>query len=98
MVYGEAYMDLTNISYFFYIYDFAQKRLTDDIKITLYEGNQQIYSEELVMGPELSIQGMIENIDPTKVYEIKVSLYLEKGFTVIYQAYVYQSEVMTPWN
>ena len=96
MVYGEAYMDLTSISYFFYVYDFAQKRLTDDIRITLYDGNDVIYEEELGLGPELNIQGMIENIDATKVYEIKVSLYLEKGFTVIYKAYIYQSEVMTP--
>jgi hypothetical protein len=92
MVYGSAYIDLNQVSYYFYVYDFALKRLTDDVRIALYLNQTKVYEVTLQLGEELNVEGMIDNIDPTQVYEIKVSLYLEKGFKVIYQAYVYQWE------
>lgn len=100
VIYGEAYMDLTTIYYNFYVYDFALKRLTDDIKIELFDGSSRVYVLEtkLLSEFELSIQGLIENIDSTKVYEIKVSLYFENGFKVVYQNYVYQWEGTPQWN
>ena len=92
VIYGSAYVDLNSLYYYCYLYDFAYKRKTDDVRITLYQGNTQIYEIETQFNTELNIDGIIENIDPTQVYEIKVAIYLEKGFTVIYQTYVYQSE------
>jgi hypothetical protein len=91
-VYGSAYIDLNQVSYYFYVYDFALKRLTNDIRIALYLDQTQVYEITLDLGETLNVDGIIENIDPTQVYEIRVSLYLEKGFTVIYQSYVYQWE------
>jgi hypothetical protein len=91
-VYGSAYIDLNQVSYYFYVYDFALKRLTNDIRIALYLDQTKVYEVTLDLGEALNVDGIIENIDPTQVYEIRVSLYLEKGFTVIYQSYVYQWE------
>ncbi|MDG0889340.1 hypothetical protein P5915_08075 [Acholeplasma manati] len=92
MIYGSAYIDLENVSYYFYLYDFALKRLIDDIRITLYLDGVKVYQDTFTLDETLSIEGIIENVDPTKVYEIKVAIYLEKGFTDIYQSYVYQWE------
>jgi hypothetical protein len=92
VIYGSVFMDLDQISYYFYVYDFALKRLTDDIRITLYLGQTKVYEETLVLGEELQVDGIIESIDPNKVYEIRVAIYLDKGFTDIYQTYVYQWE------
>lgn len=92
VIYGEAYMDLDTIQYFFYVEDFAHKRVTDTIRITLLDHNQKVYEQDFTLDESLNIQGVIESIDPYKIYEIKVSLYFEKGFRVIYQTYLYAGE------
>lgn len=92
VIYGSAYIDLDQVSYYFYVYDFAFKRLTNEVRIALYLDQTKVYEVTLTLSEELIVEGIIENIDPTKVYEIQVSLYLEKGFSVIHQSYVYQWE------
>lgn len=92
VIYGEAYMDLDTIHYFFYVDDFAHKRVTDTIRIALYDHNLKVYEQDFTLDETLNIQGIIESIDPQKIYEIKVSLYFEKGFRVIYQTYLYAWE------